>query len=148
MRHSNLYAYKPLSHRHAPEIAGLSTAASGYEVNVHFIPHSGPFTRGIHITLMAKAVRDVTADELRTIYADAYSGAPFIEIVDGTPRVKDVVASNQCRIGIACDAGSIVVMSAIDNLVKGAAGGAVQWMNRLWDLPDTAGLTAAAPGWT
>jgi len=59
-----------------------------------------------------------------------------------------VVASNYCQIGIACSEDSVVVMSVIDNLVKGAAGGAVQWMNRLWDLPETAGLTAPAPGWT
>ncbi len=148
VRHSNLYAYKPLSHRHAPEIAGLSSAASGADINVHFIPHSGPFTRGIHVTLMAGASRDVTADELRRVYEDAYKDAAFVEIVAGTPRIKNVVASNLCQIGVASDAGSIVVMSAIDNLVKGAAGGAVQWMNRLWGLPDTTGLTAAAPGWT
>ncbi len=148
VRHSNLYAYKPLAHRHAPEIAGLSSAASGADINVHFIPHSGPFTRGIHITLMASASRDVTADELRSVYEDAYKDAAFVEVVDGTPRIKNVVASNLCQIGVASDAGSIVVMGAIDNLVKGAAGGAVQWMNRLWGLPETAGLTAAAPGWT
>jgi N-acetyl-gamma-glutamyl-phosphate reductase len=53
-----------------------------------------------------------------------------------------------CHIGVATDGNSVVVMSVIDNLVKGAAGGAVQWMNRLWDLPETSGLTAAAPGWT
>ncbi len=147
-RHSNLYAYKPLSHRHAPEIAGLSWAASGADIDVHFIPHSGPFTRGIHITLMANANRDVTAEELRTVYEDAYRDDAFVEIVDGTPRIKNVVASNLCQIGVASDAGSIVVMSAIDNLVKGAAGGAVQWMNRLWGLPETTGLTSAAPGWT
>jgi len=68
--------------------------------------------------------------------------------VTGTPRLKSVVASNRCQIGIAAQDDTVVVMSAIDNLVKGAAGGAVQWMNRLWGLPETAGLTAPAPGWT
>ena len=62
--------------------------------------------------------------------------------------MKDVVASNMCRIGVAASEDAVVVMSVIDNLVKGAAGGAIQWMNRLWDLPETAGLAAAAPGWT
>jgi N-acetyl-gamma-glutamylphosphate reductase len=76
------------------------------------------------------------------------SDAPFVEIVAGTPRLKSVVASNVCQIGVAGGEDTVVVMSVIDNLVKGAAGGAVQWMNRLWGLPETTGLTAAAPGWT
>lgn len=148
VRHSNLYAYKPLQHRHAPEISGLSTAASGNDVQVHFVPHSGPFTRGIHITLQAKALHKVSAEQLLAVYTDAYANAPFVEVVAGTPRIKNVVASNQCQIGVATDGDSIVVMSAIDNLVKGAAGGAMQWMNRLWGLPETTGLQAPAPGWT
>jgi len=148
VRHSNLYAYKPLAHRHAPEIAGLASRASGNDVDVHFVPHSGPFARGIHVTLMARTVREITDDELRRIYRDAYANAPFVEIVTTTPRVKDVVASNLCQLGVSGDRDSVVVMSAIDNLVKGAAGGAVQWMNRLWQLDETSGLTRAAPGWT
>jgi N-acetyl-gamma-glutamyl-phosphate reductase len=147
-RHSNLYAYKPLAHRHAPEISALTEAATGRETAVHFVPHSGPFARGIHATVQAKVDGKVRTEELRDIYRKAYADAPFVELVAGTPRIKDVVASNTCRIGVAGGNGSVVVMSAIDNLVKGAAGGAVQWMNRLWDLPETAGLTTLAPGWT
>ncbi len=147
-RNSNLYAYKALAHRHSPEIAGLAKAASGRETKVHFVPHSGPFARGIHVTLQAKAKAPVTESQLRDVYNKAYADSPFVEIVSTTPKLKNVVASNMCHIGLATDGDSVVVMSAIDNLVKGAAGGAVQWMNRLWDLPETAGLTAAAPGWT
>ena len=147
-RNSNLYAYKPLAHRHAPEVAGLTESASGRATKVHFVPHSGPFARGIHVTLQARAKKAVTEQALRDVYERAYGDAPFVEIVDGTPRVKNVAASNMCHIGVACDGDSVVVMSAIDNLVKGAAGGAVQWMNRLWALPETAGLAAPAPGWT
>ncbi len=147
-RHSNLYAYKPLAHRHAPEIAALIEAATGREAAVHFVPHSGPFARGIHATVQASTDGKVRTQELLDIYERAYADAPFVEVIEGTPRIKDVVASNLCRIGVAGGDGSVVVMSAIDNLVKGAAGGAVQWMNRLWGLPETAGLTAMAPGWT
>jgi len=147
-RNSNLYAYKPLAHRHAPEMARLTTAASGRETSVRFVPHSGPFARGIHVTVQARAVSDISERELRDVFVQAYANSPFIEIVDATPKLKNVVASNMCHIGVATDGESVVVMSVIDNLVKGAAGGAVQWMNRLWDLPETAGLTAAAPGWT
>jgi N-acetyl-gamma-glutamyl-phosphate reductase len=147
-RHSNLYAYKPLEHRHAPEMAGLTEAATGTATRVHFVPHSGPFTRGIHVTVHARTEQRVSQGDLLDAYRKAYADAPFVEVVDGMPRVKDVVASNDCRIGVATAAGSIVVMSVIDNLVKGAAGGAVQWMNRLWGLPETAGLNATPPGWT
>ncbi len=145
-RNSNLYAYKPLAHRHAPEVAALTEAASGRPTRVHFVPHSGPFARGIHVTLQARA--SIAETELREIFEKAYEHAPFVEVVSGTPRLKNVVASNMCHISVASDGDGVVVMSAIDNLMKGAAGGAVQWMNRLWGLPETAGLTAAAPGWT
>jgi len=148
VRNSNFYAYKPLAHRHAPEVAALAETASGRKTNVHFVPHSGPFARGIHVTLQAKATRPVTEAQVHKVYEDAYANAPFVQIVGGTPRLKDVVASNQCHISVATDGDTVVVMAAIDNLVKGAAGGAMQWMNRLWDLPQTSGLDAPAPGWT
>jgi N-acetyl-gamma-glutamyl-phosphate reductase len=147
-RNSNLYAYKPLAHRHAPEVEALAEAASGRTTRVHFVPHSGPFARGIHVTLQAKAKAPVSEAQLREVYEVAYGDAPFVQVVDGTPRIKNVVASNQCHIGLATDGDTIVVMAAIDNLVKGAAGGAVQWMNRLWGLAETAGLDMPAPGWT
>jgi len=147
-RHSNLYAYKPLAHRHAPEIEALIEAATGKQANVNFVPHSGPFARGIHATVQAKTGTSVTSGQLLDVYTRAYSESPFVEVASGTPRLKDVVASNMCRIGVAGGAGSVVVMCVIDNLVKGAAGGAMQWMNRLWGLPETSGLVAAAPGWT
>ena len=147
-RNSNFYAYKPLAHRHAPEVAALAESSSGRSTKVHFVPHSGPFARGIHVTLQAKATAPVTAEQLRDVYEEAYGSAPFVQVVDGTPRIKNVVASNQCHISVAADGDTVVVMAAIDNLVKGAAGGAMQWMNRLWGLPETAGLDMPAPGWT
>ncbi len=147
-RNSNFYAYKPLAHRHAPEVAALAEKTSGRPTRVHFVPHSGPFARGIHVTVQASASKPVSEAQLRTVYETAYADAPFVQVVDGTPRIKHVVASNQCHIGVATDGDTVVVMAAIDNLVKGAAGGALQWMNRLWQLPETAGLEMPAPGWT
>jgi len=146
-RHSNMYAYKPLEHRHAPEIAGLCETASGRSTKVHFVPHSGPFARGIYATVQARVSSDVTAAQLFDVFTAAYTGSPFVHVLASTPRLKNIVASNYCHIGVAVDDGAVVVMSAIDNLVKGAAGGAVQWMNRLWKLPETSGLLTAAPGW-
>ena len=147
-RHSNLYAYKPLAHRHAPEIVALIESATGKQARVHFVPHSGPFARGIHATVQARTSKRVSTKQLQDVYESAYANAPFVDVIAGTPKLKDVVASNNCRIGVAGGDDSVVVMSVIDNLVKGAAGGAMQWMNRLWGLPETAGLLAAAPGWT
>ena len=146
-RHSNQYAYKPLSHRHTPEIAGMCSAASGAPCTINFVPHSGPFARGIYATVQAKAQDPISLQQLRDAYLSAYANAPFVRLVDGTPRLKDVVASNYCDIGVAIENDTVVVMSALDNLVKGAAGGAVQWMNRLWQLPETSGLETTAPGW-
>ena len=147
-RNSNLYAYNPLSHRHAPEVAALITKATGSNANVHFVPHSGPFARGIHITLQASMTDNLDVAQISEIFRDAYTGAKFICFVDGTPRIKNVVASNYAHIGAAVGNGSVTVMCAIDNLVKGAAGGALQWMNRLWSLPEETGLTTVAPAWT
>ena len=147
-RHSNLYAYKPLAHRHAPEIAALSETASGRQAHIHFVPHSGPFARGIHVTVQAKASQRVSDGQLRAAFENAYADSPFVSVVSGTPRLKSVVGSNYCQIGVACSEDAVVVMSVIDNLVKGAAGGAMQWMNRLWQLPETTGLDMPAPGWT
>jgi len=147
-RHSNLYAYKALDHRHTPEIVNLAETASGTHARVNFVPHSGPFARGIFATVQAKATGKVSTGQLREFFESRYSDSPFVRIVDGSPKLKNVVASNMAEIAIAQSGDTVVVMSAIDNLVKGAAGGAMQWMNRLFGQPETAGLTALPPGWT
>lgn len=147
-RNSNLYAYKPLQHRHTPEIVKLAAAASGTAPDVNFVPHSGPFARGIYATVQAKTDRAVSRDELLETFQDYYRDSAFVEVVDSMPRLKNVVASNFCQIGVATNESAVVITSAIDNLVKGAAGGAMQWMNRLWDLPETSGLLTPAPAWT
>ena len=147
-RHGNLYAYKPLSHRHVPEIERLVERAAGKRVAVNFVPHSGPFSRGIYATLQASLAPATSAGAVREAFASYYAGAHFVRIVDDAPRLKDVVASNYCHIGIEAAGDSVVVTCAIDNLIKGAAGGAVQWMNRLWSLPETSGLLTPAAAWT
>lgn len=147
-RHSNLYAYKPLIHRHIPEIEASIEKACKKNANVHFVAHSGPFARGIYVTLQAKMKSPISADEVRDSIRSFYKDSEFVHVVDGIPRLKDVVACNDARIGVSCEGDIVVVMSAIDNLVKGAAGGALQWMNRLWSLPETSGLTAPSPAWT
>jgi N-acetyl-gamma-glutamyl-phosphate reductase len=112
------------------------------------VPHSGPFSRGIHATLQARLNGHHDLEDVRVVFERAYADSPFVSFVAGTPRIKDVVASNQARIGAAVARDTVTVMCVIDNLVKGAAGGAMQWMNRLWGLEEAAGLTSTAPGWT
>ncbi len=148
-RHSNLFAYNPLKHRHAPEVVQICRELTGVAPDLNFVPHSGPFARGIHMTLQGHLARSQTSDQLREAFAKFYAGQEFVRVVDGAPRVKDVAGSNYLHIGAATsgDGRSFVVLVTIDNLVKGAAGGAVQWMNRLLGLPESAGLTAPAPGW-
>jgi N-acetyl-gamma-glutamyl-phosphate reductase common form len=147
-RHSDLYSYGALGHRHTPEIMALAKAASGVEAEFAFVPHSGPFARGIHVTVQArlKSARDAAA--VINLLREYYAGAPFVRVLDSAPRVKDIVASNYAHLSAAANGRTVAVMSVVDNLNKGAAGGAVQWMNRLFDLPETAGLLAPAAGWT
>lgn len=147
-RHGDLYAYSALAHRHAPEIRACAQAATGVDAQFAFVPHSGPFTRGIHATVQAslREPRDTAyvLDALREFYL----GQPFVRIDDSPPRVKDVATSNYATLSAVTDGHTVAVFSVLDNLNKGAAGGAVQWMNRLYELPETTGLTAPAPGWT
>ncbi|MFL6201744.1 MAG: N-acetyl-gamma-glutamyl-phosphate reductase [Thermoanaerobaculia bacterium] len=144
-RRSNLYAYSPLSHRHEPEMEALATAASGVKAEIHFIPQAGPFARGIYATVQGKLLRP--GEDVRAALASFYAGSPFVDVLAAPPRLQDVVGTNRCRMGVAVDGDHVAVFSAIDNLVKGAAGGGIQWMNRLLGFPETAGLTQPGPGW-
>jgi N-acetyl-gamma-glutamyl-phosphate reductase len=147
-RHSDLYAYNALAHRHTPEVRALALAASGVEADFNFVPHSGPFARGIHVTVQAVAREPITSHELVHALRDYYDQSVFVRVGGELPRVKDVVASNYAQLSGVAHGNSVAVMCAIDNLTKGAAGGAVQWMNRMLGYEETAGLMQAAAGWT
>ena len=147
-RHSDLYAYNPLSHRHTPEITALAQAASGTPAEFNFVPHSGPFARGIHVTVQGHAQRPIKTPELLDALREFYRGRPFVRVAPEMPHVKDVAGSNYAFISGAANGSTIAVMCVIDNLVKGAAGGAMQWLNRVFGFDETTGLTAPATGWT
>ena len=147
-RHSNLYAYKPLAHRHAPEVAGICKAVSGTEPTLHFVPHSGPFARGIHMTMQGKLKQSQSAEDILDALQSFYADSEFVTVVDGTPKLKHIVGSNYAHIGAAVDQDTLAVFVVIDNLIKGAAGGAVQWMNRQLGFAETTGLTSPALAWT
>ena len=147
-RHSDMYAYNALGHRHAPEVISLSQAATGTQPEVCFIPHSGPFVRGIHVTVQANAAKSMKTADLIAALADFYKHSPFVRVTPEMPRVKDVVASNYAQLGAVTDGKTVAAMCVVDNLTKGAAGGAVQWLNRLLGFEEALGLTAPAAGWT
>jgi N-acetyl-gamma-glutamyl-phosphate reductase common form len=148
LRHGDLYSYSALAHRHVPEVSACAEAASGVAAHFAFVPHSGPFARGIHVTLQAHLTRALDTAQLLERLRAYYAGKPFVRVLDEAPRVKDVAGSNYAHLSAAVSGDTVAVLCAIDNLNKGAAGGAMQWMNRLFALPESAGLTAPAPGWT
>ena len=147
-RHSDLYAYNALAHRHAPEVTEIALAATGVQADFCFVPHSGPFARGIHATVQATATQAISTAELIAELKKFYQHSPFVRVSSDMPRIKDVATSNYAHLSAVSQGRTIAVMCAIDNLTKGAAGGAVQWMNRLLGFEETAGLITPAPGWT
>ena len=147
-RNSDLYVYNPLVHRHTHEVAALAQAASGVAADFAFVPHSGSFARGIHVTVQGALKKPLDTGAMLSALQDYYHGQFFVRVSAEAPRIKDVVTSNFANLSAAANGKSVAVMCAIDNLTKGAAGGAVQWMNRMLGFDETAGLTAPAPGWT
>ena len=148
IRQSNLFAYQPLIHRHQPEVEALAQAATGAELELSFVPHSGPFARGIHATLFTRLNADATSDEVNAALADFYADSPLVHVDAALPRIKDIAGSCHAALSARVEGDTLVVCSVIDNLLKGAAGGCLQWANRLLGLPEATGLTAPAIGWT
>lgn len=140
----NMKAYGVASHRHTPEIEEQLGYASGENVTISFTPHLVPMNRGILATEYATLKKDVTGEEVKAIYDKYYADEKFVRVLgEGVcPETKWVEGSNYVDIGFKLDprTNRIVMMGAIDNLVKGAAGQAVQNMNLLFGLPETEGL--------
>ncbi|MFI3220244.1 MAG: N-acetyl-gamma-glutamyl-phosphate reductase [Methylococcales bacterium] len=139
-------AYGVGGHRHLPEITqGLSLAA-GKPVGLTFVPHLTPMTRGIHATLYSQLTASV--DDIQALYEQRYQHETFVDVLPrgAHPSTRDVRGSNNCQIAIHQPQGgnTIVVLSVIDNLVKGASGQAVQVMNLLFNLPEDLGLRILA----
>ena len=146
LRHANLFPYKALAHRHAPEMEDLLAPPGGPRPRVRFVPHSGPFARGIHATVFLTPEEPIHSEDLAAVYADFYQDAPLVR-VSPTPRLKETVGSAGAVVGAHTDGETVAAFCALDNLGKGAASGGVQWMNRLLGFPEATGLTAPAPGW-
>ena len=139
-----IHAYGIGSHRHAPEIEQGLSVASGTDIVVNFTPHLIPMNRGILATIYLRLANGATAEKVRAALAERYAVEPFVRVVaEGVvPATRHVRGSNHCLIGVFADRvpGRVIVLSVIDNLVKGASGQAVQNMNLVCGLPETTGL--------
>ena len=137
----NFKAYGVPGHRHLPEVRQGLARAAGHEVGLTFVPHLLPLIRGIHATLYAQLKKDV---DLQALFEKRYAGETFVDVLPpgSQPETRSVRASNICRIAVHRPQGgdTVVVLSVIDNLVKGAAGQAVQNMNLMFGLEETLGL--------
>lgn len=137
-------AYNVVGHRHTSEMIQETAATFGKAVPVLFTPHLIPVSRGILSTIYVPLVKNASVDAVRKIYADFYREKPFVAVGPGDliPSVKRVLGTNMCHINVFVDAPNrtLKIFSAIDNLVKGAAGQAIQNMNLMFGLPETTGL--------
>jgi N-acetyl-gamma-glutamyl-phosphate reductase len=136
----NFFAYGIGAHRHLPEMEQIAGEIAGSKVSILFQPHAGPFDRGILSSIYCQPKKAVTSEQLMSLYSSFYKGERFVQICKDPPSVKDVAKTNYCHIYPAFVKGKIVIFSAIDNLVKGASGQAVQNMNIMLGLEEQLGL--------
>jgi N-acetyl-gamma-glutamyl-phosphate reductase len=141
-------AYGVGHHRHMAELDQEFSKAAGREVVASFTPHLVPMNRGILSTIYVRGRRGTSAEDLHALLAKTYAGEPFVHVLPfgETPQTRHVRGSNMTFIGVARDrlAGRAIVVAALDNLVKGASGQAVQNMNVMLGLPETTGLDQVA----
>jgi N-acetyl-gamma-glutamyl-phosphate reductase len=140
----NFSAYKVNHHQHMPEIEQLLSEAAGKKVVITFVPHLLPVKRGILSTLYLERKKGVSVSQIVDCFTQAYAKEPFVRVLPlgKTPQLKDVVYTNFCNLGIVADENisRVIVISAIDNLLKGASGQAIQNFNIRFGFPETAGL--------
>lgn len=140
----SIHAYKVSKHQHTPEIEQELARQSGVESFVQFTPHLVPMTRGILVTAYGQLETKVTQEQVQELLESKYADKPFVRIrpAGSQPRTKEVLGSNYCDIAAHVDerTGRIILLSVIDNMVKGAAGQAVQNMNVMFQFPEKAGL--------
>jgi N-acetyl-gamma-glutamyl-phosphate reductase len=140
----NFKAYGVGGHRHLPEITQGLARMAGRDVDLTFVPHLTPMIRGIHATLYGRLIKETSLDEVQGLFERAYREEFFVDVLPQGqhPETRSVRSSNTCRIAVHRPQGArvLVVLSVIDNLVKGAAGQAVQNMNLMFNLPEKSGL--------
>ena len=138
----NLKAYKINEHQHKPEINKILSEVAGKTIDIVFTPHLIPMNRGILSTIYLKLGKSLDTKSVIGIYKKFYAGKPFVRVSDEGkfPQIRDIVNTNYCDIGLKVTGDTLIVVSCIDNLKKGAAGQAVQNMNIMCGLSETEGL--------
>jgi N-acetyl-gamma-glutamyl-phosphate reductase len=138
----NLKAYKANEHQHKPEIGKILSEVAGKEIDVIFTPHLVPMNRGILSTIYLRLTKKTDTKAVLDIYRNFYKGKPFVRISDEgkLPQIRDIVGTNYCDIGLKVSGNTLIVVSCIDNLKKGAAGQAVQNMNIMCGFDEKEGL--------
>lgn len=139
-RMTSFYAYKPFAHQHVPEIDEALSAIGDWTSDMVFMTHSLPVARGIFASIYVETRDEMSQSDVRALFADFYRGSFFVRLVDGSPDINWLKTTNFCDIGFAVRGRQLVVFSALDNLVKGAAGQAVQNMNLMFGLDEKTGL--------
>jgi N-acetyl-gamma-glutamyl-phosphate reductase len=139
-RMNSFYAYKPFTHQHVPEIEQEMRSVGKWSGELIFMTHSLPVARGIFASIYVETKDALSAEAVRELFEEFYRESFFVRIVEGSPDINWVKTTNFCDIGFAVRGRQLVVFSAIDNLVKGAAGQAVQNMNLMFGLDERTGL--------
>src|SRR5213593_1765661 len=139
-RSNSFYAYKPFTHQHVPEIEQELSRIGEWSNELVFMTHSLPVSRGIFASIYTETKTEISSADARTIFADFYHHSFFVRLVESSPDINWVKTTNFCDIGLAVRGRQLVVFTAIDNLVKGAAGQAVQNMNLMFGLDERTGL--------
>ncbi len=139
-RSNSFYAYKPFTHQHVPEIEQELESIGDWSNELVFMTHSLPVARGIFASIYTEAKHEISVTEVRAMFAEFYRDSFFVRLVDGSPDINWVKTTNFCDIGFAARGRQLVVFTALDNLVKGAAGQAVQNMNLMFGLDEQTGL--------
>ena len=139
-RSTSFYAYKPFTHQHVPEIEQELKSIGEWKNELIFMTHSLPVARGIFASIYCELKTEINAAAARAMFADFYRDSFFVRLVEGSPDINWVKTTNFCDLGFAPRGRQLVVFSAIDNLVKGAAGQAVQNMNLMFGLDEKTGL--------
>jgi N-acetyl-gamma-glutamyl-phosphate reductase len=136
----NLFPYGIGSHRHLPEMEQIASEIAGRDIQILFQPHAGPFDRGILSSVYCQPKGKTSNDQLAKLYNTFYASEPFVQVRKDPPAVKDIAGTNYCHIFVTVVKGRVLAFSAIDNLVKGASGQAIQNMNIVFGLDETMGL--------
>jgi N-acetyl-gamma-glutamyl-phosphate reductase common form len=140
-RHANLKAYKPFRHQHVPEVEMILEQLAGRKaLTLSLVPVSGPFARGIYAVCQAELPKGWTEATVKKHYVDLYGGSSFVRLVEEPPTLGAVTGSNHCDVYVTVQDGRIGVISAIDNLIKGASGQAVQNLNVRMGWDERTGL--------